>query len=429
MMPGNAIELLETGQDFFPALIDAIDQAQREVFVETYIFWDDATGQKVAQALCLAAQRGVAVRLVVDGYGSMAKLDWLQARVQPAGVTLHVFRPETAWWRLSRSRLRRLHRKLAVIDRRTAFVGGINVLDDFGDPNHGKLEHPRFDFAVRVRGPLVFPVLRAVERMWWQLAIVNAPLSRESRTLMVQKLMASRLGVSLDEMRGSAAGRAGRMSRAPQRLQAEQLVAQAQATARDQRAGRLTGAFIVRDNFRFRRTIEAQYLAAIAAAERDILIANAYFLPGKRFRRALIDAAHRGVKVRLLLQGRVEYRFQHHATRALYEELLACGIEIFEYRRSFLHAKVAVVDDWSTVGSSNIDPFSLLLAREANVIVTDGSFAQHLRARLQQAIAAGAEPVPLPDHVNRGWLTRLGDKFAFAMLRLAVTLTGRSSTY
>ena len=140
---------------------------------------------------------------------------------------------------------------------------------------------------------------------------------------------------------------------------------------------------MIRDNLRYRRDIERAYLAAIRTAKREILIANAYFFPGVRFRRALIAAAQRGVRVTLLLQARVEYLLLHYASRALYGQLLAAGIEIQEYHRSFLHAKVAVVDDhWATVGSSNIDPYSLLMAREANVFVRDPHFADQLRVEL-----------------------------------------------
>ena len=139
--------------------------------------------------------------------------------------------------------------------------------------------------------------------------------------------------------------------------------------------GQMSAAFLVRDNFRHRRDIETAYMRAIEQAKSEIILAHAYFLPGLDFRHALINAAGRGVRVVLLLQGRVEYFLQHYASRALYGNFLDAGIEIYEYRKSFLHAKVAVIDGhWATVGSSNIDPFSLLLSREANVVVDDEEF-------------------------------------------------------
>ena len=164
---------------------------------------------------------------------------------------------------------------------------------------------------------------------------------------------------------------------------------------------------------------------AIAAARGDILLANAYFLPGLRFRRALFDAAARGVRVTILLQGRVEYLLQHYATQALYGALLERGVRIYEYHRSFLHAKVAVIDDdWATVGSSNIDPFSLLLAREANVIVRDREFAAGLRARLGAAMRDGARELRPADWQRKPWLHRLASWLAYGLVRMMVGLAG-----
>ena len=234
------------------------------------------------------------------------------------------YRPEVAPWQFRSHRLRRLHRKLCHVDGRVAFVGGINVIDDMNTPGH---KPPRVDFAVRVRGPAA-----RVDR-----ADDAAP-------------------VGAGRARAVRAQRRAAVSRHPP----------------VQRVGTQTAKFVIRDNLRYRRDIERAYLAAIRTAKREILIANAYFFPGVRFRRALIAAAARGVEVTLLLQARVEYRLLHYASRALYGQLLASGVAIEEYHRSFLHAKVAVIDDrWATVGSSNIDPYSLLMAREANVFVRD----------------------------------------------------------
>ena len=181
----------------------------------------------------------------------------------------------------------------------------------------------------------------------------------------------------------------------------------------------------MRDNLRHRRDIEEAYLDAIGAARSEIVLANAYFLPGRRFRRALTDAVARGVRVNVLLQGRVEYLLQHYATQALYGSLLGAGVRIFEYRPSFLHAKVAVIDDeWATVGSSNIDPFSLLLAREANVIVRDAGFAGQLRRSLAQAIADDSSEVRAEEFRGRSVFRRAASWLAYTAVRLAVGLAG-----
>jgi len=392
-LEGHEVTLLEGGREFFPALIAELDGARGEVFVETYLFEDDAAGREVAASIAHAARRGVRVRVTVDGYGTPRLRGMVGEMLRGAGVEVETFRPERRALSLDRARLRRMHRKLAVIDGRVAFVGGINLLDDLRDPNHGPLAQPRVDFAVRVRGPIVANAHLAVQRLWWELSVVHRPL------------------VAMREARASW----GRL--------ASELVSDVTP------AGRMRASLVLRDNFRFRRAIEREYLRAIGRAHREVLIANAYFLPGRRFRRALVAAARRGVRVRLLLQGRIEYLLPHYATQALYDELLREGIEIVEYRRSFLHAKVAVIDDRATVGSSNIDPFSLLLAREANVFVNDAGFADELRRRIERLIADGGDALQLVRHRRRPLLVRLFNRVALLMLRIAIAISGRGAQY
>jgi cardiolipin synthase len=183
---------------------------------------------------------------------------------------------------------------------------------------------------------------------------------------------------------------------------------------------------VLRDNVRHRSHIERAYRKAIGAARHDIVVANAYFFPGLRLRRALVLAARRGVRVRLLLQGQYEYFLPYRAARQLYGQLMAAGVEIYEYHASFLHAKVAVVDGkWLTVGSSNLDPFSLLLAREANVVAHHPELAQTLHASLMDAIQQGSLRVDPHAYLSRGWRVRILDAFASAVLRFGVFLTGK----
>ena len=403
---GHEVILLESGEAYFSALATAIDAARNTVFVETYIFNDDVSGQRIARALAAAAERGVRVHLVVDGFGTRTLDGEVGALLAACPGSVEVFRPEHGALLFDRRRLRRLHRKLAVVDSRIAFVGGINLLDDHVDPNHGVLDAPRLDFAVQVRGPLVAHVNIAAQRLWHELELVNRSLRRGRK-------WRERVG---REAKQGADGAGDALQRAWSQART--------VTSEVTRVGGIRAQLAVRDNLRHRRTIERWYLRRIAQARTDVLIANAYFLPGARFRRALTMAAARGVRVRLLLQGRVEYRLQHYATQALYEQLLAAGIEIYEYRSSFLHAKVAVIDDHSTVGSSNIDPFSLLLAREANVFVDDAEFSRGLRERLDHAIRSGSSVVALDVFRRRRWYQRLLHYLAFALLRFVVSLSG-----
>ena len=350
-LPGNRVTLLRSGGEYFPALAYAIDGAEREVWLETYIYADDDVGRIITAALVRAAQRGVAVRVLVDGWGARHYLTAaIEGDLVRGGVTLQRYRPAVAPWQFRSNRLRRLHRKLCHVDGRIAFVGGINIIDDVNTPGQ---RPPRVDFALRIEGPLLVPVVRSMQRVW----AINELVHYQRN---VVPLFPS-----------------------PRRAQ---------------RVGAQTAKFLIRDNLRHRRDIERAYLAAIRTAKHDILIANSYFFPGIRFRRALIAAARRGVKVTLLLQGRVEYLLLHYATRALYGQLLSSGVTIQEYHQSFLHAKVAVVDDdWATVGSSNIDPYSLLMAREANVFVRDPDFSNQLRGELLRMIEEGARRVR-PQH-------------------------------
>ncbi|MEZ5727758.1 MAG: cardiolipin synthase ClsB [Burkholderiaceae bacterium] len=436
MTTGHRVALLEGGRAFFPALEQAIDAALERVFVETYIFHDDPSGLAIARAMVRAAARGVEVHLVVDGFGTPRITGQVQSVLSDSAVRVEAFRPEH--YRLSpdRQRLRRLHRKLAVVDGRVAFVGGINLLDDLVHSRHGgRLESPRVDFAVRVEGPLVAHAHVAMQRLWWELRFVNRSLRRPFGRAWQSGAGPDRRRRVQDRRRPEAEAphHTGpeRRQLPDRRVRDGDLGIEMPETvvSRIDDGGKQRAMLMLRDNFRHRRRIERWYLRAIARARNEVLIANAYFVPGRRFRRALIHAAGRGVRVRLLLQGQVEYRLQHWATQALYDELLRAGIEIAEYKSSYLHAKVAVIDSQATVGSSNLDPFSLLLAREANVVVDDRDFAQELKHRIEIVIADGGVPVQLQHHRRRPWPLRVLNRLAFFVLRLGVSLAGEAGRY
>ncbi|HEX5337844.1 MAG TPA: cardiolipin synthase ClsB, partial [Gallionella sp.] len=372
---GNRVALLRNGAEYFPALEQAIDQARTEIHLQTYIYENDVVGLRIAAALIRAVQRGVTVCLMLDGFGCKdLSRRWVDD-IQQAGVELLFYRPKISPWTLKRKRLRRLHRKIAVIDGRIAFVGGINIIDDMNTPGHTP---PRVDYAVRVEGPLVAAIHVSARYLWRRIAWAHLRLVKPLRH-----------------------------------------------TPAPQHVGELWGAYLMRDNVLHRHDIEEAYLAAIESAQSEIVIANAYFLPGRSFRHALTSAARRGVRVVLLLQARVEYWMLNHASRALYQEFLDAGIEIWEYRTSFMHSKVAVVDRrWATVGSSNIDPMSLWLAREANVAVDDGAFAGLLRDDLEHALRQDAAPLHRADWKNVGWARRVLTWATYNLVRLIMGMVG-----
>lgn len=392
----HRVHLLQGAQELFPALIEAMDAALSDIQFETYIFDFTGAGAQVAEALIRAAQRGVRTHLVVDGVGTGPLPKAWQQRMKSAGVQVRVYSPLGPLGLLLPHRWRRLHRKLCVVDGLVVFCGGINVLDDLYDPNYGELDAPRFDFAVQATGSLAAQASRTMELLWWRMQAV-----RDVRL--------NRLPQAVRDLRAASATR--------------------HASQQDPEARGMRAALVLRDNVRNRSRIEKAYRRAIGAARHDIIIANAYFMPGGKLRRALILAAKRGVRVQLLLQGRYEYFMQYHAARPVYGALLAAGVEIHEYEPSFLHAKVAVIDahgdkPWATVGSSNLDPLSLLLAREANVVVQDAAFAIDLRQRLVHAMQHAGRRMDPARYAGRPLRQRVLDRVAFGLMRLALWVTG-----
>lgn len=390
---GHVVQLLEGSVEYFPALIAAIDAARCHVRLETYIFDLTGTGADVAQALMDAARRGVRVQVVVDGYGTGGIAHPWPDRFAGAGVQWAVYSPPGTLGLLLPGRWRRLHRKLCVVDGTTAFCGGINILDDFHDPNHGGLSAPRFDFAVRVRGPMVAEMDDTMAVLW-------------QRMQAARRLRARQLAGALESLRESHA--------APPPHAADPLGTLSRA------------ALVLRDNVRHRTRIERAYRRAISTARSEVIIANAYFVPGRKMRKALISAAQRGVRVQLLLQGKYEYFMQYYSSRPVYGALLQAGVEIHEYSPSFLHAKVAVVDGhWATVGSSNLDPLSMLLAREANVVVDDAAFAGALRGRLLRAMQEAGTRMDPAQFANRSLRERVLERLALGLMRLALLVHGK----
>src|SRR5450830_2184166 len=339
----NEVKLLHCGNEFFPALMEAIDAAQVEVYFETYIFADDDTGA--------------------------ARVKRMHAQAIAAGVEHRIFNP---WFRRG---VTRTHRKICVVDRCIAFVGGININDDmFCDYDHNiSLSAPRWDFAVAVEGPLVAAIHKEAEAQWIRLGKMT---------------LAKRIGL-YNQLR-----RANKVA--------------AEATVQ---AG-----FVVRDNLRNRQTIQKAYLNALGRARKSVLLANPYFAPGRKFRRALSQTAQRGVEVVLLI-GVGEHWLQDAVAHSFYPKLLASGVKVVEYRKTQLHAKVAVIDDeWATVGSSNVDGLSLFLNQEANVVIKDAAFARDLRRHIEQAVADGVEIHPHEfEHVGR--FRRIGYEIAYVVYK------------
>ncbi|WP_418316350.1 cardiolipin synthase ClsB [Piscinibacter sakaiensis] len=346
---GNKVTLLENGEAFFPRVFEAINAARKEVLLETFILFEDKVGLALHEALLGAAKRGVRVSVLVDGYGSPDLSEEFIGSLIRAGVRFQVFDPMPKLFGLRLNVLRRMHRKLIVIDGERAFIGGINFsadhLADFGP-------QAKQDYSAEVEGPVVGIMLNFARRA----ARVGQPSRRWLR-------------------------------RTPLELPPP--------------AGEAEALFVTRDNRHHRDDIERNYRAAIRAARKRVWIANAYFFPGYRFIRELRKAARRGVEVILILQGEPDMPVAKAAASTLYENLTRAGVQIHEYCRRPLHGKVALVDDeWATIGSSNLDPLSLSLNLEANLIVRDRELNHQLGERLQRLLETECKKV-MPEQLER----------------------------
>jgi cardiolipin synthase len=350
-IPGNDFTLLDNGEEFFPRVFASIANARREVIVETFILFEDKVGLQLHAALLAAARRGAQVDITVDDWGSPDLSEEYLGTLRAAGVRVHSFNPGPRPFGLRPHLLRRMHRKIVVVDGELAFVGGINYsadhLRDFGP--EGKQ-----DYAVEIHGPLVAEIHR----------FCHASLAEGHRHMREQR----QWWRWRKQFRGSA----------------QQLP----------RAGTADALFVVRDNRRHMDDIERHYRLAIRTARKRIVIANAYFFPGYRFIKELKRAARRGVDVRLILQGQPDMAWVKTASGMLYHHLLRAGVKIYEYCERPLHGKVAVVDgEWATVGSSNLDPMSLSFNLEANVIIRDRGFNETLSANLEQLMVRACSEV------------------------------------
>jgi cardiolipin synthase len=365
-IPGNRFTLLENGEQFFPRVFACIANAKREVIVETFILFEDKVGLQLQEALIAAARRGAQVDITIDDWGSPDLSEHYLGALRDAGVRVHAFGPGPRPFGLRPHMLRRMHRKLVVVDREVAFVGGINYsadhLADFGP-------EAKQDYAVEVQGPLVADIHR----------FCHAALA--------------------EGLRYQRERREWWRSRKHLRASPGDLPS----------AGNAEGMLAVRDNDRHFDDIERHYRVAIRSARKRIYIANAYFFPGYRFLRELRRAARRGVDVRLILQGQPDMAIVKTAGSMLYHHLLRAGVRIYEYCERPLHGKVAIMDDeWATVGSSNLDPMSLAFNHEANVFIRDREFNEVLTQNLEHLMCNACSQVTQQ---------QLGDLEGWSLLR------------
>ncbi len=360
---GDTVTLLAGGREAFPRMLRAIRGARQSVHLEIYHLAREGVGDAFREALSLAALRGVRVRVILDGWGSALDGRWLQSMLEQDGAEVKIYHPLSA---LFTGRFRRNHRKILVVDGEVAFLGGINIADEYGQVGPGRA-----------------PDLADESPEWMDLAV---------------------------EIRGAPA-------------------AWLEARLRGERPPRPGGPVDIHlSGIGGGGRLRNLYRRSFGAARSEILAAHSYFLPDRRFVRSITAAARRGVKVTLLLAGRSDVPLARTGTTRLYRKLLEAGVEIREWTRSVHHAKVAVVDGQKVLmGSFNLDPYSLANL-ESLVEIDDGETAGAARKWFEERAALARRVLP-EEALRPGIAGRLLDVIGSAVARfterVARILSGR----
>jgi len=368
---GNKLELLINGEQYFPRVFECIRNARKEILLETFIIFADQVGLELKQALLEAAQRGVCIQITVDGYGTAGLDSSYIAELTEAGINIRMFDPSPRMLGMRTNLFRRLHRKIVVVDGEVAFIGGINFgadhLLEYGPES-------KQDYAIEARGPIVNDIRRISQDI-----LITCAKVREFPHIEDYQ----------------------------------------------QHEGKSLALVAVRDNAKHHRDIETHYLHALRQAQHRVVLANAYFLPSYRLLRELRKTAQRGVNVSLILQGRPDMPWARACTSLIYNYLVQHGVTIYEYCQRPLHAKVAVVDDeWCTVGSSNLDPLSLSLNLEANLIIRDADLNRQLHEDLSSLATNHCEKITARIAVRGRWWRAPLASLCFHFLRHFPAMAG-----
>ncbi len=359
----DRVRLLKDGKEAFPAMLDAIRHAKREVLMEMYWISADKCGTPFLEAMTERAKAGVRVRVVWDPIGSLStNASWWNALTQAGGEVVEYhglggFAKDLELGRLER----RDHRKLVVVDGETGFVGGINLSCEWLPKDRGGGGWR--DDAIEVRGPTSADLRSLFYETWRRVTrtrVRDVPAFPRARTRPV---------------------------------------------------------WVLANNWRRRRGIRREYVYRIRHAAKSVDIANSYFIPDLRVRSALAKAVTRGARVRILVPEHGDVPLVQYAVEALFDRFLKQGIEVYTLGGPMLHSKTAVIDDFATVGSYNLDERSWRKNLEANVAVEDAAFAAHVRASFEEDVSH-ATRIDLATWQGRGTLRRGLEAMSFAMRKL-----------
>jgi phosphatidylserine/phosphatidylglycerophosphate/cardiolipin synthase-like enzyme len=358
---GNEVQLLREGEQFFARMLGAIEAARQYVLLEMYLLESGIIASRFIETLAHSAARGVHVAAIFDGYGSLGLLAGDRARLLNAGVKLQIY--NGLHWRKWLRNFMRDHRKLLLVDGEIAFVGGAGLADAFAVARARGT--PWREIMLEVRGPAVGD---------WQAAFLQT-WNRNADDLALPM--------------------------PPDRLA---------------RAHGVPGRVVLSAGWR-RSPLANEVVARIRTARRRVWIMSAYFVPSRRFRKAMRQAARRGVDVRLLVPGALtDHPWVRHAARRFYGRMLRMGVRIFEYQPHMLHGKMTLCDDWASIGSSNLDRWSFKWNLEANQEIDAAPFAELLANSFEDDLGRSKELDPRR-WGKRAWLDRAREWVAGALDR------------
>jgi cardiolipin synthase len=356
---GNRINILNNGDQFYPAMLEAIGRARRTITFEAYIYWDGEIGRKFTEAIATRARSGVTVKILLDAVGSPNIGDKILETLRASGCQVHWYHP-LRWYSINHVN-NRTHRKSLVIDGRIGFTGGAGIADQWLG-NAQDQEHWR-DIQIRIEGPAVVPLQTGFAQNWLETT--------------------------------------------------GELVSGDAYFPPPQPSGALTAQSILSDPNNGSSAVRIMYYLSIVCARKSILIANSYFVPDQRAIEILVDAKRRGVDVKIMVAGtHNDSQIARDNSVRLYGKLLEAGVEIYEYDRTMLHHKFMVCDGvWSTIGTTSFDNRSFGLNDENNVCVYDHDFSAQLEKIFTDDLVA-CRRVTLDEWRERGVISKIREMIA-----------------
>lgn len=368
-VPKN-LELVYSGKDYFARLEAIIRDAQFEIHLQMYLFENDATGKRIVAALKEAALRKVEIYVLLDGLGSLSFPDELLKDLKFSGINIRFFAPLFSTYTFYLGR--RLHRKVVVADAKVALVGGINIADKY----HGSTtEKPWLDYAVQLNGEIAKPLQQLCRDKYFK--------KRELKNTKIKSTFQIQNDTSVRILQN--------------------------------------------DWLKGKNEICDGYIKSIRQAKKEIIIVGSYFLPGIRIIQALKKASKNKVTIKLILSGKSDLPMTRRATCFLYDKLLKYNIELYEWDQSVLHGKVAVIDEnWSTIGSFNLNNLSSYGSLEMNVEICSRSFSSEFRTHLNGVISQCQSITKESLKTKTTIMTKFINLFSYVitrMIELVVTYT------